>query len=383
MRGHKRLGRLCAEKMAQDRLRDARAGPPVAIGVDGLGHPVIGGRIVQQLGSQTVDLLRVRAGELDGAGSDGLRPLRLAPEHEHGFSECGCFLLNAAGIGHDHVTARHEPVHVHGVKRRDEPDVRHAAEQLLRRAAHDRAQVHGIDDLDIRIVERQAAHGGEDVAHGLAVVLAPMAGHGDDPARKIDLPQFVRDELLPADGVGHGVDHGVAGDENVALHGLALEVVGVVCGRCEVQRGNAADERAVHLLREGRPAVVRAQTGLDMADGDLGVKRGERAGKRRRGVAVDKHDVRLHLTEHFAHPLKHARCDRGQILPLLHDVEIVVGTNAETVHDGVEHFPVLRRDAHDALDLGMLLQLQHERRHFDRFRPRAENGHDFNAFAHR
>ena len=120
-----------------------------------------------------------------------------------------------------------------------------------------------------------------------------------------------------------------------------------------------------------------------MADGDLGVKRGERAGKRRRGVAVDKHDVRLHLTEHFAHPLKHARCDRGQILPLLHDVEIVVGTNAETVHDGVEHFPVLRRDAHDALDLGMLLQLQHERRHFDRFRPRAENGHDFNAFAHR
>ena len=274
-------------------------------------------------------------------------------------------------------------MHVHGVKRRDEPDVRHAAEQLLRRAAHDRAQVHGIDDLDIRIVERQAAHGGEDVAHGLAVVLAPMAGHGDDPARKIDLPQLVRDELLPADGVGHGVDHGVAGDKNVALHGLALEVVGVVCGRCEVQRGNAADERAVHLLREGRPAVVRAQTGLDMADGDLGVKRGERAGKRRRGVAMDKHDVRLHLTEHFAHPLKHARCDRGQILSLLHDVEIVVGTNAETVHDGVEHFPVLRRDAHDALDLGMLLQLQHERSHFDRFRPRAENGHDFNAFAHR
>ena len=47
------------------------------------------------------------------------------------------------------------------------------------------------------------------------------------------------------------------------------------------------------------------------------------------------------------------------------------------------NFPVLRRNAHDALDLGMLLQLQHERRHFDRFRPRAENGHDFNAFAHR
>ena len=210
-----------------------------------------------------------------------------------------------------------------------------------------------------------------------------MAGHGDDPARKIDLPQLVRDELLPADGVGHSVDHGVAGDENVALHGLALEVVGVVCGRCEVQRGNAANERAVHLLREGRPAVVRTQTGLDMADGNLGVKCGERAGKRRRGVAVDKHNVRLHLAEHFAHPLEHARRDRGQILPLLHDVEIVVGTNAETVHDGVEHFPVLRRDAHDALDLGMLLQLQHERRHFDRFRPRAENGHDFNAFAHR
>lgn len=219
--------------------------------------------------------------------------------------------------------------------------------------------------------------------HGLAVILAPVAGHGDDPPREIDLLQLIRDELLSADGVGHGVDHGVAGDENVALYGLALEVVGVICSRREVQRGDAADERAVHLLREGGPAVIRAQPCLHVADGDLGVKCGECAGKRRRGVAVDKHNVRLHLAEHFAHPLEHARRDRGQVLPLLHDVEVIIRPDAEAVHDGVEHFPVLRCDAHDALNLGVLLQFEYEGRHFDRLRPGAENGHDFNAFAHR
>ena len=242
--------------------------------------------------------------------------------------------------------------------------------------------MHGVNDLQVRVIERQTAHGGEDVAHGLAVIFAPVAGHGDDPPREIDLLELVRDELLPADGVGHGVDDGVAGDENVALHGLTLEIMGVICSRREVQRGDAADERAVHLLREGGPAVVCAQAGLHMADGDLGVKRGKCAGKRRRGVAMDKHNVRLRFAEHLAHALEHARRDRGQILPLLHDVQVVIRPDAEAVHDGVEHLPVLRRDAHDALNLGVLLQFEHERRHFDRFRPGAENGHDFNAFAH-
>ena len=120
-----------------------------------------------------------------------------------------------------------------------------------------------------------------------------------------------------------------------------------------------------------------------MADGDLGVKRGKCSGKRRRGVAVDKHDVRLHLAEHLAHALEHARRDRGQVLPLLHDVEVIIRPDAEAVHNGVEHFPVLRRDADDAFDLGVLLQLEHEWCHFDRLRPGTENGHDFNAFAHR
>ena len=119
-----------------------------------------------------------------------------------------------------------------------------------------------------------------------------------------------------------------------------------------------------------------------MADGDLGIKCGKCAGKRRRGVAMDKHNVRLHLAEHLAHALEHARRDGGQVLPLLHDVQVVIRPDAEAVHDGVEHLPVLRRDAHDALELRVLLKLEHERCHFDRFRPGAENGHDFNVFAH-
>ena len=33
---------------------------------------------------------------------------------------------------------------------------------FLRRAAHDRAQMHGVDDLHVRVIERQTAHGSED-----------------------------------------------------------------------------------------------------------------------------------------------------------------------------------------------------------------------------
>ena len=149
-----------------------------------------------------------------------------------------------------------------------------------------------------------------------------------------------------------------------------------------MQRGDPTDERAVHLLREGRPAVKGTQPGLHMADGDFGVKRRERPSEGGRRIAVDKHQIGLCRRQHSLHPVEHARGDAGQILTLLHNVQVIVRLNAKLLHHGIQHLTVLGRDANHASDLRAFLKLQHQRRHFDRLRPRAENGQDFNLLAH-
>ena len=113
---------------------------------------------------------------------------------------------------------------------------------FARSASNYRRQVHGVDYLDLRVRERDLADGGENVFHRLAVVLPAVAGHSDDLFGKVDILKLGRCKAAVADSIPHSVDNGVAGDENVALHGLTLEVVGVVRRRREVQRGNAADE---------------------------------------------------------------------------------------------------------------------------------------------
>ena len=102
-----------------------------------------------------------------------------------------------------------------------------------------------------------------------------------------------RENKIRLHGVLHGVDCRIAGDENVAHNGLAAQIVRI--GLCwgKMQIGNIADERAVHLLREGGVFVPGTKSGLNMADLDLMIKRGKRAGERCGRVAVDKNKVRL------------------------------------------------------------------------------------------
>ena len=60
-----------------------------------------------------------------------------------------------------------------------------------------------------------------------------------------------------------------------------------------MQIGNIADERAVHLLREGGVFVPGTKSGLNMTDLDLMIERGKRTSERCGRVAVDKNKVRL------------------------------------------------------------------------------------------
>ena len=356
---------------------------PVAIRIHRLCHPVIGFRTVKELGCKGKDRFRLRSGELYRPGRNRLRPLRFAAKHQHRLAERRGFLLNAAGICHDQIALRHETVHIHSVERRDQPNIFHAAQQFLRRAAHDRAQMYGIDDQRVGIRKRQPAHGGKNVAHGLPIVFPPVAGKGNDAlCAKINRIQLIRSEPLATHGISHCVDDRVAGNKNISRYGFPFQIVGVIGGRRKVQRGDPADERAVHLLREGRPTVKGTQTSLHMADRDFGVKRRERPGEGGCRIAVDKHQIGLRRFQHGLHPIEHTRSDAGQILTLLHNVQVIVRLNAKLLHHGIQHLTVLRRDANHASDLGAFLKLQYQRRHFDCFRTCTENGQDFNLLAH-
>ena len=170
-----------------------------------------------------------------------------------------------------------------------------------------------------------------------------------------------------------GVDDGVAGDEDPALCLLVEEVLLAEGRGGEIVGGDAASDLAVHLLGPGAVDVVGAKAGLHVAHGNLLVEGSEGSGGGGGGVAVDQHHIWLARLEHVAHTGEHAGGDIVQVLPLLHDIEVVVGLDAEDVQDLVQHLPVLAGDADPGFEVfRMLLELLDQRAHLDGLRPRSK-----------
>ena len=132
--------------------------------------------------------------------------------------------------------------------------------------------------------------------HRLAVILPPVAGQRDDHAAPAKSSAF-----------SAAVGSWKSGRTVVFIASMAVLPVmkispamasrrrfsALAAGGGEVQRGNVADQRPVHLLREGGVFVLGPQARLDVAHRDLVIKRGQCAGEGRRGVAVDKDQVGL------------------------------------------------------------------------------------------
>ena len=352
----------------------------VPIGVHGMRHAMVGSRIVEQRAGLAEHVVMRNARQADRSGSDGLGALRLAAEHQHRLAERGRFFLQTAGVRHNEAAARHEIVHLLHIDRVDEVHARHIAELLLCAGAHGRAEVDGIDDLDVLIPLRNVSHGPQDVMHGLAIVLAAVACQNDNAAAlEIQLVELCRGKaVIRAHRRAHGVDDGVARAEDLTLYGLTAQIIHIGRRWREVQRRNIADERAVHLLREGGIPVIGPQARLDMADRDLLIKGRQRPGKRRGRVAVHQNEVRLRLLQGLLHAEQGARCDGRQRLLLLHDIQVILRRQTEDLHNGVQHLAVLARKAADTLKFRPLRQRLHQRGHFDRLRPRAEDGHHLN-----
>ena len=172
------------------------------------------------------------------------------------------------------------------------------------------------------------------------------------------------------------IDDRVACDEDLAMGLFLLEILLAEGRRGEIVGGDATSDLAVHLLGPRAVDVVSPETGLDMANRDLLVEGGEGGGGAGGCVTMDQNHIRLALFEHIAHASKHAGGDIVEILPLLHDVQVVIRLHIEDPEHLVQHLTVLSRYSHDCLEiLRILLELLHQRAHLDGLRASPENEH--------
>ena len=242
---------------------------------------------------------------------------------------------------------------------------------------HHGTQVDGIDHLNIVVFLHDLTDSGQNVLHGLSVVLPAVAGQGNDPLAEVHGVQLrVGKNEIRSDGGLHGVDNGVAGDEDLPLNGFLPQIPGIGDRGREVQPGDIAHQGAVHLLGEGRIHVVGAKTGLHMSHRDLVIKGSKGAGKGGGGIAMNQNQIRLCLLQHPVHAKDGLGGDGGKGLLLFHDVQVILGLQLEDLHDGVEHLPVLTGQAAHTHKFGTLCKLQHQRGHLDGLGPGTEHGQD-------
>ena len=91
---------------------------------------------------------------------------------------------------------------------------------------------------------------------------------------------------------------------------------------------------------------------------------------------MDQDHIRLALLEHVAHAGKHAGSDIVQVLPLLHDIQVIIRLHIEDAQHLIQHLPMLPSHAHDRLKfLRILLELFHQRAHLNGLRAGSENEH--------
>ena len=94
-------------------------------------------------------------------------------------------------------------------------------------------------------------------------------------------------------------------------------------------------------------------------------------------IAVYEDDIGLGFLKNLSPAHKYSAGDVVEILSLLHDVKVVVSSQAEYIHYGAEHITMLSRSANDGFEvLLMLLQLEYEWGYFDGFGARPEDQHN-------
>ena len=148
-----------------------------------------------------------------------------------------------------------------------------------------------------------------------------------------------------------------------------LQILLTEGGGGKVVCGNAPCNLTIHLLRPRTVDVVGAQTSLNMTYRNLLIESSKCGCSTGGGIAVYQHHIGLALLEHIAHTSKNTGRDIVEVLPLLHDVQVVIGLHIKDSEHLVQHLTVLAGNTNDSLEIfRIFLELLHQWAHLNGLR---------------
>jgi len=164
------------------------------------------------------------------------------------------------------------------------------------------------------------------------------------------------------------IDHRVPRDGDVVSRDpLGHEIVAGVRGGGEVRRGHHRGHAAIRFLRKGAGQVVGAKPSLHVPHRNPLIEGGERGGGHRGGITLHEDVGRALAEEGFGEGGHGARREDAQLLPVLHQLEVDVGRDAESPQRLTQHLAVLGRGQHERLEPGMIPEGRIHRGHLDGF----------------
>ena len=245
-----------------DRFENARSRVAVAVRIGGLGHCPISGGVVEQAHGFADDRGGFRADEFHRPGGNAFGALGGVAHHQHRFAEAGGFFLHAAGVGECEAAGGEQGDEFAVGLRRDQADVFEFAQASADDRLHVRVEMHWVDEEVVRVPGGERGERVADLLEAAAEVLAAVAGDEDKRARaKVGADRFAEAIgerrlngriRLPAELHEQGVDHGVAGDDDLRLgDAFAAEVVGGGARGSEVECGEWCRQDTVCFFGEG------------------------------------------------------------------------------------------------------------------------------------
>ena len=268
------------------------------------------------------------------------------------------------------------------IERFDHRHVGNAAQRAVHHRADVGIEVDGEDHRHVR-PRGQAADGIGNGLHPAAEVLAPVGGDADDAFSGKARLQF--GEATCQRGIGgdlrgdpmQRINHRVAGDVDACrIDVLAQQRRLAHCRWRAVQRGDGADDLAVHLLWPRMVDIAGPEASFHVAHADLAVIGRQRAAHGRGGIALHHHPIGLFGIHHRAKAGDQPRRQLVEALVGLHQVKIVVRHHAGDVQHLVQHPAMLPAHADARIEPRVRLQRVDQREQLDRFGPRAEDGED-------
>ena len=181
----------------------------------------------------------------------------------------------------------------------------------------------------------------------------------------------------PLDPISHleqRIDDRVSRHKSVVRrNSLTKQRLPVIFGCRKMPGGKPCRQHSVHFFRKRFANVACSQSGFDVTDRHVGIKRTQCRTERRRRVSLNDRRVRFELIEDRWQFFEDSRTQSCERLSRLHQIQIGVRRDRKQLKNLIEHLAVLSRHTDAGFELRVSGDRVNQRRHLDRFGPSPEN----------